>query len=342
MFCFQCGRQIRDDAVFCQYCGTKQHNSSKNVSVRPPSSNGELNRDALKIYLGNILSLECIKASYERKIGSINYNIRLIESNNYIKRYLIKERDYFGHNAHAHFWSDGETYAVAFDDSGYRIFMGPSLSNRNNFEWKTWRNIAELDFLKHLSWWEYFEERDCGFFEKREQRAYARDTFFKACNSFISEAPSAYRENVNKINLMHQQREGITQELASVAKLLESAYAINIIPSQFRYNIHAIFYLHDFVATSMESFTTALLHFDLDEIKAKLDKIISQQESIIIQNAVMIAQNEKILTQNQQQLERLSRIESNTSQAAQYAQIAANNAETCAWISMANYIEAHR
>ena len=96
------------------------------------------------------------------------------------------------------------------------------------------------------------------------------------------------------------------------------------------------------MSTSRESFTTALLHRDLNEIKAKLDKIIAQQESIIIQNAVRIAQNEKLSKQNQQQLEHLSRIELNTSQAKQYAQVAANNAEICAWINMAKYIEKHR
>ena len=85
--------------------------------------------------------------------------------------------------------------------------------------------------------------------------------------------------------------------------------------------------------------TTALLHFDLNEIKKKLDKIIAQQEEIIIQQAINNAQNQQLLRQNQQQLEYLSTIESNTSQAAQYAEIAANNAEACAWIGMANYIE---
>ena len=55
----------------------------------------------------------------------------------------------------------------------------------------------------------------------------------------------------------------------------------------------------------------------------------------------MIAQNQTICEQNQlqlQKLEKLANIENNTYNAAQYAEIAAKNAEAAAWIGLANYI----
>ena len=82
MYCFKCGRQIRNDSIFCQYCGTKQDNTFNSVSVSQPNTvresgnSGDLDREALKIYLHNVLSLECIKANNERKIADFTCNIR--------------------------------------------------------------------------------------------------------------------------------------------------------------------------------------------------------------------------------------------------------------------------
>ena len=97
--------------------------------------------------------------------------------------------------------------------------------------------------------------------------------------------------------------------------------------------------MHDFITTSSESLSSALLHFDLNEIKDKLDKIISQQQEIIIQQYVMYAQNQQILQQNQKHLQVLANIETNTANAALYSEIAANNAEICAWLSAATFLE---
>lgn len=359
MFCFKCGKQIRDDAVFCQYCGTKQNNTVNSVTVsqsnavRPSNNSGDLDRAALKIYLYDVLSLECIKANYERKIRDFTYKISEAKKyKSYIKKYDALPNQ--------HIVTGNPDYVDSIDKyfyfryNGVLCFWGRSSRSvpdgHLDDEGKWWRveKDSDIDYLRKAneSNWHYYAGCSAGFFEKREQWARVRDSFFRSYSEFKAEAPAIYQNTIdtNRRNIDNWQRQinGMTKELAEIKRLLTKAYAVNIIPSQFRYKIHAIYYLHDFVSTSRESFTTALLHFDLDEIKAKLDRIIAQQESIIIQNAVMIAQNEKLAKQNQQQLEQLSKIEGNTSQAAQYAQIAANNAETCAWISMANYIEKHR
>ena len=118
---------------------------------------------------------------------------------------------------------------------------------------------------------------------------------------------------------------------------MQTAYSANIIPQQYR-NIHAVWFIHDFITTSSETLSSALLHCDLDEIKQKLDTIIEQQKEIIINQSVMMAQNEELISQNQQTLNKLASIETNTAKAGQYAKIAANNAEACAWIGIAKYI----
>lgn len=336
MFCFKCGKQLSDDSLFCQYCGAKQSST-----IKQSDGNGELDREAMRIYLGNVLSLECIKNKYERQIAESEFRIEQIKNRNYYKKYPLE----IGNRAtkpYVHFWFDGTYYYLA-ETTSFRPCLESHLYA--DYKWVFLQNKSDLEITKTRSYWEpsinLFFYSD-GFFERRKKAEKARDGFCQAFASFKTEAPTAYQDNINQINKLEQRLNGIQQELSDVNQLLKKAYDINLIPEPFRYKLYAIYYLHNFVTTSRESFTTALFHFDLDEIKAKLDKIIEQQETIVIQNAVMIAQNDMLAKQNQQQLEHLSRIESDVNQAAQYAQIAANNAETCAWISMANYIEVRR
>lgn len=341
MFCFKCGKQISDDAVFCQYCGTKQNNTpqlSDQVSVS--SGNGELDREALKIYLGNVLSLECIKANYERQISNLQSNIYQHSNSNYWKNYVLRTNR-SGRKLYAHFLYANNVLYIGWDKDNFLYYYEGWLG----CNWAPVPNDNDIEWLRNLKYWVKYEDDWGGSLTRVLQREEARDAFFNSYKKFKAEAPEIYKKNLetdtNLIQNWQQQVDGMTKELRDAETLLERAYNINIIPSQWRHKIHGIYFLYDFLSTSRESFTTALLHFDLEKIKEKLDEIISQQESIIIQNAVMVAQNDKLVKQNQQQLERLSHIETNTSQAAEYAQIAANNAETCAWISMANYIEAH-
>ena len=349
MFCFKCGKQIHDDAQFCQFCGAKQKVQVNTIaqvnSSHMSTGNGELDRNALKIYLGNILSLECLKARYEREIDNLRYGIKNL-NDNYLKKYALRysKNSYEGY---VHFLYNGAVH-VAWFNSGESY--GPYCYNDLSGNRWHWAHIEEDDdimrALKSSYQWSNFEDYGAFFLQKIAQRVEARDAFFEVYAQFAREAPTIYQRNVrsNKelASTWQAQIDGMLMELDSITQLLEQAYNVNIIPSQFRYKVYAIYYLHEFVTTSSESFSTALLHLDLDEIKAKLDEIISQQESIIIQNAVMISQNSKLLRQNQQQLEHLQKIEKHSSQAAQYAQISANYAKTCAWISMAEYIDAHR
>lgn len=335
MFCFKCGKQIRDDSVFCQYCGTPQNKATGTGSVARKASNGELDRDALKIYLGNILSLECIKANYKRKIDDANKKIFDISishdcrfGRDYYDEWCVIRSDSTYLTKVVHLLYDGKNYYIAYEGSF------PMTSRISNWDC-TWRQV-DLNVHGQSSVWE--NSTYGGYFARSRQLEQSREGFLKAYSQFTAEAPAKFQKKYSQVNRCKRLISGITNELKSIDKLLSQAYALNIIPNAFR-NLHAVYYLHNFASTSRESLTTALLHCDLDTIKSKLDRIISQQEEIIIQQAVMSAQNKQLLRQNQQQLEYLSKTESNTSQAAQYAQIAANNAAACAWIGMANYIE---
>ena len=169
------------------------------------------------------------------------------------------------------------------------------------------------------------------------QKKEKKNCFFEAYESFKTRAPGRYSDNLKKIRPQQEKRANIQEEIRKATELLQEAYSINIIPQQFR-NIYAIWFIHNYICTSNETLTSAFLHCDMDSIKQKLDTIIDQQREIIMNQAILAAQNRQIMEQNQQSLSHLAAIEANTEMAAQYSQIAANNAEACAWIGVANYL----
>lgn len=328
MFCPKCGTKLNDDAIFCQHCGAKL-NALINTSFsnKPRLYNDELNRDALKIYLGDILSLECIKNKLRIKYNKINKEIASVQD------YQKYKMDH-SYNLWVHlFYKDGIEY-IAMKKYVDRVAVWDWLPP--DYEWMSIDN--NMNFLKSTEAW---GDVACSsnFITAHFEKKSAINDFLHIYKDFKKCAPLAHQENLKKINLLTKKKNGLAREFNEANDLLQKAYQINIIPGTFRNNLYAIYYFYDFIRTSRESFSTALLHFDLNEIKAKLDTIIAQQQEIIIQQAILTSQNQELLNQNKMQLNKLSHIESNTSRAAQYAEIAANNAAACAWISLANYID---
>jgi hypothetical protein len=127
----------------------------------------------------------------------------------------------------------------------------------------------------------------------------------------------------------------INTEIDEISNQLEQAYSANIIPRPFR-NIQGIYYLYDYLSTSNQSLSEALLQCNLEAIKNKLDNVIKQQGEYIIQqaqaNAALYEQNQSILnslidlnSKADDLNSKADSIASNTSMAAKYAQISATN-----------------
>lgn len=108
-----------------------------------------------------------------------------------------------------------------------------------------------------------------------------------------------------------------------ISKRLRNAYDVNIIPLQFR-NIQGIYYLYDYISTSNQSLSEALMQCNLEAIKEKLDNVIQLHSKAIIQQAEA---NAALYEQNQKILETAQATMNNTAVAAKYAQIAAINSE---------------
>lgn len=116
--------------------------------------------------------------------------------------------------------------------------------------------------------------------------------------------------------------EEMSREKLDVQKKLQEAYSANIIPLQFR-NIQGIYYLYDYMSTSNQGLSEALMQCNLDAIKQQLNKVIELQSETVIQQAQL---NTTLFEQNRRILETAQATMNNTAVAAKYAQISATNA----------------
>lgn len=352
MFCYKCGAKIVDDSTFCSNCGIAQKGQDTSITKKSQSDSNELQRDALKIYLANVLTLECIKMKLDEDCYEAERKLDYEDNNNYVKCYPISNGyvwlAYHADMFHIGAFRDG-AYGGAYtgkflnreemmEGNGFVEYVWGEgiIKHRGEFYWGRIDESSLEEIKRPAFWWDIGGD---GFLQEKMRQVGARNAFLRVYEEFKQTAPTVYKNNYERtVRPLQDKVEGIKEEYRRADELLQSAYSANIIPAQFR-NIHAVWYIHDFITTSNESLATALLQCNLDEIKQKLDTIIEQNNRIIIQNAVMISQNSQIIKQNQDMLGKFKDMEDNIERASQYAQIAANNAEICAYISCANYLK---
>lgn len=323
MFCSNCGAKLVDGAPFCHQCGAKIIINAEPVTTNQPEQQSQgLDRKALEIYLNDVLALECIVNKHNEKIADYRSKISRINSSNYFEEHKMGKGTVYFHY-------DGQKFYVLTDR--YGSVCGSTLTD------SVWRPFGYIDANREK--WFDFVKPNLHFFEKGAAQLEMRDRYLELKAKFKEDAPIAFQQNAEQMSKFSEQQDAVNKEKDEANAILDKMYQLNIIPEQFRHNLYAIYYLHNFITTSELSLETALLHLDLDEIKAKLDTIIEQQREIIVNQAVEMAQNKALFEQNQQQLRKLSEIETNTYYAAQYSEIAADNAEACAWIGIANYFK---
>lgn len=133
MFCKQCGQQISGDSVFCPKCGTRQQSlhptqsSTMNQTAASVLStpSGELNREALKIYLHDVLALECIRRKYQFRMNTISKGLNMYSRDSFYKTYEFKGQDswYAGSNYLHFLYKDGKHYLAVYRP--YELDMCP-------------------------------------------------------------------------------------------------------------------------------------------------------------------------------------------------------------------------
>lgn len=334
MFCFKCGKSIADDSAFCPHCGAQLNAPNGTNSSNQVSKNIELDRGALKVYLRNVLGLECVVHKLTEQVNELNKKIKDLDKNNYYRK--VKMEYEFGESFQ--FYYDGTKYYVLTGSDGGNIYYSqfdlckkriwvdieeilPRINKKET--WRTKHDIETYKYRDHQLYW---------IKEHRSRQKKIKKEFLQLLKEFKEQAPSAFEKNCKTISDLQQKYDTLNKKLTEVKNILDKAYQVNIVPGMFRNKVYAIYYLYDLIATSNLSFDLAVLNCNLEEIKLKLDKVIEKQQEAIINQMKIIAQNEQQCENVSLMLEKMSNIEKNTSYSATYAQMAANNTASMKWI----------
>ena len=115
----------------------------------------------------------------------------------------------------------------------------------------------------------------------------------------------------------------IKTEKEELEEKLQEAYSANIIPLQFR-NIEGIYYLYDYISTSNQGLSEALMQCNLEAIKQQINQVVNLQGEMIVRQA---QHNAAMYEQNQQILNMARATVVNTAMAAKYAKISSINSD---------------
>ena len=371
LFCCKCGA-AQNTVANTVTTDDNQHNGASRGAIRSiEKTNNDVNeRQGVSIYINDILKLEFISNKLQEKRDGLLERINAC--NDYIP---MRSKEYRGLESSMYrtgiikfmYGYDGTFYHFDADYQqsgtqpteygGYQTVYWYS-SDLNNgqifseYTRLTSERLAELSkplIEKVPKLFGGYRENILGNWCPNNLIGYIspefRDIFLDDLSTFKPQLKLEWDTVHEQIPQLEEELSGVEKELQEASALLEKEYSLNIIPGKFR-SLAAIYYICDYFNTSNETLGNILFHLDLDEIKKKLDTVIQNQEQIIINQAIQIAQNQELINQNQRILGALceiadtsAQIEQNTADAAQWAKIAANNAEACAWIGAANYIK---
>lgn len=180
----------------------------------------------------------------------------------------------------------------------YNIYKKVRTANNENYA--AWKEKIEKYRVE-------LEKYEVELEEYKIELKNSREDFDKSCHEFDEKVSDRIGD--------------LSRDINRAENLLKKAYSANIIPQTFR-NIHGIYYLYDYLSTSNQSLSEALIQCNLESIKQKLDRMIELQGKAIIDQAIA---HKALYEQNQQILEAARATAINTAVTAQYAKICALN-----------------
>lgn len=133
-----------------------------------------------------------------------------------------------------------------------------------------------------------------------------------------------------------------SDERKKISKVLENAYAANVLPLQYR-DIYAAIYLSDYFTNSRADDLDQVLNtYVLKQIKDKLDTIIENQRKSILNQRLMLANQQRALEEqrahNEYMRKKACQIAASVEEQNQYLRMIECNSEATAYFAAANYL----
>lgn len=130
----------------------------------------------------------------------------------------------------------------------------------------------------------------------------------------------------------------LSSEKSKLGALLTASYKLDILPASYR-NLQSVYYIYDYMSATQASLNETLMHEHwengIQNVLTRLDEIMENQQDSILKARRMEAQDGNLASAAREKLTALSK--SDSAFAAQYAEIAARNAETAAYFAKADY-----
>lgn len=318
--CKECGMEYDLEAI-----RAKMDAASKPVSAPAPAASvavqslDEVDREALITYLNDVRVMETIVVETNKKLAHLNVvdqNKRRSVSSLYVDTNQLPEEP----------TKPEDIVNVEEFKTITKVGIGSIIIGLICLfvEWITFGTllivlgiviIVAVVLVKNKKTKEYKEK-----YALYESKMKVYEEKLKDYESMKLDKVSKANENYNIFDEKKNKACGmLNKDLFAVKKILQKAYSANIIPVQFR-NIQGVYYLYDYLSTSNQTLSEALMQCNLEAIKQKLDKMIQLQSEQIVQQAVTNAKLGKIYEVTEATM-------NNTAVAAKYAQIAAINSE---------------
>lgn len=378
MFCSKCGKQILDDANFCKFCGANvdgnkmgEANASSGMSLIDPRELGQKIRKGTLLYLQDVLAMEFsinkLMRHWRCKMDALSihddwffwqcYELKpCIVRGDTRYRYMYLSYSYKNKSIYYGFENTHMQAITLYDyklkpvkhrfgtpcttllsdERRSKLCTLPKLKNSFFSDWPIITNQEQTD-------WEPYELAKADW--RLETFAQVK-IIIERFEAEVREHENRFQEHAPKLR---KDIENLSNEIKRAKEILKGLYSANLIPAKYR-NIGCAYFIYDFFSTSNVPLENVFLHLDLDKIQAQLNAVIKNQQESILRQAAIMAQNEELISQNQALFEELSRvgveisdklsdIHESAVDVAQWTQIAAYNAEACAWIGLANFFK---
>ena len=196
MFCYECGKQVMDGSAFCSFCGAKFENVvSKNDQQSVTKTSTEYDREAIKIYLNNLLQMENANQVLQHELNRLADEYRYIQNGNYYASYIlydhIKEGPW-GDDEFCHLYYDGKDVYIAVTGKYNNVIEVDRYFHETN-----WIKVDDFEYINKLYHW----VRWSGIFSISDTllKMEIRKRFYASLEEFKSIAPVEFEKNRTRL-----------------------------------------------------------------------------------------------------------------------------------------------
>lgn len=319
--CKECGMEYDIDAIRAMLGANNTSPTATSVTAPAPTvrPTDEIDREALLVYLNDVRVLETIISKSKSESDALQLKVSE-KKQSYEKEIKTSEPRLFPEPKQQSLFSACLFFGIMLLGITLVLFVDSesTRSDQDVFFWLIAASVLCIIGVKSILNKKKEYNRMLAAYRGRKRQYDTEIQEYKTRCQIMQHEIQALTTECNEMN------DSLHNDVTQATQLLEQAYAANIIPLHFR-NIHGVYYLYDYLSTSNQTLSEALIQCNLDTIKEKLDSVIRVQSDQVVQQAITNAKLGQIYQVAEATM-------NNTAIAAKYAQIASGNTMLMQWL----------